>query len=85
MTCWERTSNTAFVFLHQSQLLGHCILCNLSKVPTLLLGDPFAKCLFSLLNTGDKYGKVRSLVFRDFIGGKLILMLQSVTQKKSQK
>lgn len=82
MTCWERTSSTAFIFLHRRQLLRHGILCNLSKVPTLLLSDPFAKCLFSLLNTGDKCGKVRSLVSRDFIAEKL--MLQSVTQKQSQ-
>lgn len=69
VTGWERTSNAAVIFFH------HCPLCSLSKVPTLLLGDPFAKYLFSLLNTGDKYGKVRSLVFGDFITEKSVLML----------
>lgn len=43
-----------------------------------VLGDPFVKCLLSLLCTGDKYGRVRSEVFRDFIAEKLILVLQSV-------
>lgn len=69
MTGWERTSNAAVIFLHR------CPLCSLSKVPTLLLGDPFAKYLFSLLNTGDRYGKVRSSVFGDFVTEKPGLML----------
>jgi len=44
----------------ESQLLQHCILCSLSKVLMFVLGDPFVKCLFALLCTGDKYGRVRS-------------------------
>lgn len=85
MTGWERTSNTAFIFLHQRESAAGAVhFVDLSKGPMLLLGNPFAKCLFSLLNTGDKYSKVRSLDFIDFIAEKLILVLQSVTQKKPQ-